>query len=59
MKRNVLLVELPPHKRNLGMGNENLLHVKDWLDVAFIFKHLIMFMSWVILFIIAPLLVKC
>lgn len=38
LKRNVLLVELPSHKRNLGTGNENPLHVKNWLHVAFIFK---------------------
>lgn len=38
LKRNVLLVELPPHRRNLGMVNENSLHVKNWLNVAFILK---------------------
>ena len=35
LRRNVLLVELRSRRRSLGMENENSLHVKNWLNVAF------------------------
>lgn len=38
LRRHVMLVELPPCRRNLGTRNEISLHVKNWLSVAFVFK---------------------